>query len=104
MPNRCICDSSRRRSNAHHCWRPYPYRAEESVLNITFENKVALLTGEGSGLGLATAKAFASLGAAVVLADWNVEAVQSAVDALRTQGSRALAVQCDVSDDARCKQ
>lgn len=70
-------------------------------MNITFENKVALVTGAGSGLGLATAKAFASSGATVVLADWNVGAVQSAVDALKAQGSTALAVQCDVSDDAQ---
>jgi NAD(P)-dependent dehydrogenase (short-subunit alcohol dehydrogenase family) len=70
-------------------------------LNITFENRVALVTGAGSGLGLATAKAFASSGAAVVLADWNLDAVQSAVDALKAQGARALAVQCDVSDDVQ---
>jgi len=39
-------------------------------MNITFENKVALVTGAASGLGLATAKAFAEAGASVVLADW----------------------------------
>lgn len=70
-------------------------------MNITFENKVALVTGAGSGLGLATANAFASSGAAVVLADWNFEAAQSAANALKAQGSRALAVQCDVSDDVQ---
>ena len=36
-------------------------------MNITFENKVALVTGAASGLGLATAKAFAEAGASVVL-------------------------------------
>ena len=36
---------------------------------ISFEDKVALVTGAGSGLGLTTAKAFAKAGAAVVLAD-----------------------------------
>jgi NAD(P)-dependent dehydrogenase (short-subunit alcohol dehydrogenase family) len=40
-------------------------------MNISFENKVALVTGAGSGLGLATAKAFAQSGASVVLADAN---------------------------------
>jgi NAD(P)-dependent dehydrogenase (short-subunit alcohol dehydrogenase family) len=40
-------------------------------MNLCFENKVALVTGAGFGLGLATAKAFAESGAAVVLADWN---------------------------------
>ena len=40
-------------------------------MNITFENKVALVTGAASGLGLATAEAFAEADASVVLADWN---------------------------------
>jgi NAD(P)-dependent dehydrogenase (short-subunit alcohol dehydrogenase family) len=40
-------------------------------MNISFEDKVALVTGAASGLGLATAKAFAEAGASVVLADWN---------------------------------
>ena len=38
-------------------------------MNLSFENKVALVTGAGSGMGLATAQAFAVEGAAVVLAD-----------------------------------
>ncbi len=46
-------------------------------MNLSFENKVALVTGAASGLGLATAKAFAESGAAVALADWNEEAAQS---------------------------
>jgi NAD(P)-dependent dehydrogenase (short-subunit alcohol dehydrogenase family) len=47
-------------------------------MNITFENKVALVTGAASGLGLATAKAFAEAGASVVLADWSKKEVQAA--------------------------
>jgi NAD(P)-dependent dehydrogenase (short-subunit alcohol dehydrogenase family) len=38
---------------------------------ISFDGQVALVTGAASGLGLATAKAFAEAGASVVLADWN---------------------------------
>jgi NAD(P)-dependent dehydrogenase (short-subunit alcohol dehydrogenase family) len=70
-------------------------------MHISFENKVALVTGAGSGLGLATAKAFAEAGAAVVLADWNAEAAQSAATELTGQGHRTLAIRCDVSDDAQ---
>jgi NAD(P)-dependent dehydrogenase (short-subunit alcohol dehydrogenase family) len=70
-------------------------------VNISFENKVALVTGAGSGLGLATAKAFAVSGAAVALADWNEDAVNSAVEALTEQGHKALAIRCDVADDAQ---
>lgn len=70
-------------------------------MNISFENKVALVTGAGSGLGLATVKAFAEAGAAVVLADWNEEAAQSAAKELADKGYKTLALLCDVSDDAQ---
>ena len=70
-------------------------------MNISFENKVALVTGAGSGLGLATAKAFAESGASVVLADWNEQAVRSAAEELAAQGHKALAIRCDVADDAQ---
>jgi NAD(P)-dependent dehydrogenase (short-subunit alcohol dehydrogenase family) len=70
-------------------------------MNISFENKVALVTGAASGLGLATAKAFAEAGASVVLADWNEKDVQSAAKELANKGHKTLAVRCDVSDDAQ---
>ncbi len=70
-------------------------------MNISFENKVALVTGAASGLGLATATAFAESGAAVVLADWNETAVQTAANAIAANGHKTLAVTCDVSDDAQ---
>ncbi|TLZ01871.1 MAG: SDR family oxidoreductase [Gammaproteobacteria bacterium] len=70
-------------------------------MNISFENKVALVTGAGSGLGLATAKAFAESGASVALADWNEKAVRSAAEELNAQGHKALAIRCDVSDDTQ---
>jgi NAD(P)-dependent dehydrogenase (short-subunit alcohol dehydrogenase family) len=70
-------------------------------MNLSFENKVALVTGAGSGLGLATAKAFAESGASVVLADWHEEAAQSAAKELANRGHKTLAFRCDVSDDAQ---
>jgi NAD(P)-dependent dehydrogenase (short-subunit alcohol dehydrogenase family) len=70
-------------------------------MNLSFENKVALVTGAGSGLGLATAKAFAEAGASVVLADANETAVHSAAAELSTRGHKALAILCDVADDAQ---
>jgi NAD(P)-dependent dehydrogenase (short-subunit alcohol dehydrogenase family) len=70
-------------------------------MNISFKNKVALITGAASGLGLATAAAFAESGAAVVLADWNDASVRSAAEKLKAEGYQALAVRCDVSDDAQ---
>jgi NAD(P)-dependent dehydrogenase (short-subunit alcohol dehydrogenase family) len=70
-------------------------------MNISFEKKVALVTGGASGLGLATAREFAESGASVVLADWNEKAVRSATDELAAKGHKVLAVPCDVSDDAQ---
>ena len=69
--------------------------------SLDFSGKVALVTGAAAGMGLATAKAFAEAGAAVVLADFNEEAVRTAADALVAAGHKALAVRCDVSDDAQ---
>jgi NAD(P)-dependent dehydrogenase (short-subunit alcohol dehydrogenase family) len=61
-------------------------------MNISFENKVALVTGAGSGLGLAAAQAFAEAGASVALADWNEKAVRSAADQLVASGHKAWAI------------
>src|SRR6202042_2962506 len=73
----------------------------ERTMKISFENKVALVTGAASGLGLATAKAFAVAGGSVVLADWNEEEVLTAAKDLASKGHKTLAVRCDVSDDAQ---
>lgn len=70
-------------------------------MNISFEGQVALVTGAASGLGLATAKAFAESGASVALADWNEDAVRAAAGELVTRGHKAIAIRCDVSNDAQ---
>ncbi|MER6959962.1 SDR family NAD(P)-dependent oxidoreductase [Streptomyces sp. NPDC000618] len=66
-----------------------------------FENKVALVTGAASVMGLARARAFAEAGAAVVLADGDKEAVQSAAEELASAGHRAIGVVCDVPDESQ---
>jgi len=66
-----------------------------------FNGQVALVTGAASGMGLATARAFAQSGAAVVLADRNEAALSKATDALRREGHDVLGVPCDVTDEAQ---
>ena len=51
-------------------------------MNLTFENKVALVTGAGSGMGLVAAQAFVAEGAAVALVDINESAVRTAAERL----------------------
>jgi NAD(P)-dependent dehydrogenase (short-subunit alcohol dehydrogenase family) len=68
---------------------------------LDFNGKVALVTGAAAGMGLATARAFAEAGAAVVVADFKEEAVESAAKKLVDAGHKAMSVRCDVSDDAQ---
>ncbi|WP_035883427.1 SDR family oxidoreductase [Cupriavidus metallidurans] len=67
-------------------------------MNYQFENKVALITGAASGMGLATAKAFAHAGAAVALADVNEAQVRAEADALVAAGYKAIGIRCDVAN------
>jgi len=62
-----------------------------------FEGKVALVTGAASGIGRATAVAFAASGAAVVVADLDVTRGEEAVALAKEAGGRAVFQRCDVS-------
>jgi len=65
-----------------------------------FDGKVALITGAASGIGRATAQAFARAGAAVVLADTNAQAGEPLAAAIRNEGGSARFVAADVSKPA----
>ncbi len=67
---------------------------------MLLENKIAIVTGAGSGIGAASAKRFASEGAAVVVADIRVHKAQETVDAISDAGGQAIAVEVDVADAA----
>jgi NAD(P)-dependent dehydrogenase (short-subunit alcohol dehydrogenase family) len=67
---------------------------------MSFDSKVALVTGAAAGMGLATARAFAEAGAAVALSDVDEHAVRSAAEELAADGHKVIAVRCDVADEA----
>ncbi len=71
---------------------------------MRLENKVALVTGGGSGLGRAGAIALAREGARVVVSDVNAEAGNAAVEAIRAAGGEARFAAADVSDAAQCER
>jgi 3-oxoacyl-[acyl-carrier protein] reductase len=64
---------------------------------MLLENRVAIVTGAARGIGLATAERLAREGAAVVMADYDLDQAQQAARALVAQGRAVLVQQCDVS-------
>lgn len=62
-----------------------------------FSGKVALVTGAASGIGRASALAFAKAGAKVVVADVSVEGGEETVELCRAENTDSFFVQCDVS-------
>ena len=63
-----------------------------------FEGKVALVTGAGSGIGRATAVAFAREGAQVAVADVAVEGGEETVGMIERDGGQATFIRVDVTD------
>ena len=68
---------------------------------MRFTNRTAVITGGAIGFGRAFARALAAEGAAVVIADIDVEAAEGTAAELVSTGGRAIAVDCDVADPDR---
>ena len=67
-------------------------------------NKVALITGAGSGIGRQSALLFAREGAAVLVVDVNEQAARDTVEDVKRSGGRAEACRADVSKARDCEQ
>ena len=65
-----------------------------------FNEKVAIITGGASGIGLATAKKLLGEGANVVLVDWN----QDVSDIAKNLGKNCIGIRCDVSCDTNVQE
>ncbi len=61
------------------------------------ENKVAIITGSGAGIGKAIATRYAEEGAKIVIADFNEEALQTTVEELNSAGHEAIGVVVNVA-------
>jgi meso-butanediol dehydrogenase / (S,S)-butanediol dehydrogenase / diacetyl reductase len=71
---------------------------------MRLENKVAIITGAGTGIGAATAKRFAREGARVVLAARRLNLLQQVVAQIEATGGKAIAHSVDVADEAAVKE
>jgi NAD(P)-dependent dehydrogenase (short-subunit alcohol dehydrogenase family) len=74
------------------------YCLEDGIMRL--EGKIAVVTGAGSGMGLAIATRFAAEGARVVAGDWNAERLQAAVESIKANGGTIVGAEGNIADQA----
>jgi len=65
------------------------------------QDRIAIVTGAASGIGLEIARTYAREGAKVAIADVNRDAAETAAAALRGEGGQAMAIVADVTDEGQ---
>ena len=70
---------------------------------VSLRDRVAVITGAGSGIGRACAVRLAQAGAAIVAADVRGDAAEDTASRVRDVGGEAIVVTVDVRDDAQCR-
>jgi NAD(P)-dependent dehydrogenase (short-subunit alcohol dehydrogenase family) len=70
---------------------------------FSLQNKKAVITGGGSGIGRAIAALFAKQGAEVHIIDLSIESAQDAVDEIKNAGGNVFSYACNVSSQADVK-
>lgn len=71
---------------------------------MRFADRIAVVTGGASGIGLATSKMLSAEGATTIIVDLNIADAERAAAAIVADGGRASALLCDIADEAQVSQ
>jgi 3-oxoacyl-[acyl-carrier protein] reductase len=73
-------------------------------MSLVLEDKVAIITGAGRGIGRAFALRFAEEGAKLLLPDISLERAESVANEIKAKGGEAVAIKTDISDEKATKK